>query len=95
MVRYIQNRVEELIHETNEAFLSCSGSMNTDYAEFAGMALAQFKRELRDPNLTRRQLVAMLRRGMAKSQCNDKARWSALMARQLDKACNTNRIGTV
>ena len=95
MRQHTKNRVEELIHETNEAFLSCSGSMNTDYAEFAGMALPQFRRELRDPNLTRRQLVAMLRRGMAKSDTNSKARWSALMARQLKKACNTNRIGSV
>jgi len=95
MTQHMPSRVEALIHETNEAFLSCSGSMNTDYAEFAGMALPQFKRELRDPSLTRARLIAMLRRGMAKSHCDDKARWSALMARQLNKACNGNNTETV
>ena len=95
MIQHTKNREEELIHETNEAFLACSGSMNTDYAEFAGMALPQFRRELRDPSLTRRQLVSMLRRGMAKSDTNNKARWSALMARQLKKACNSNYAGNV
>ena len=92
MVQHISSRVEALINETNDAFLSCSGSMNTDYAEFAGMALSRFRHELRDPNLTRRQLVAILRRGLA--QCNSKGRWSDLMAMQLKQSANMNSVQT-
>lgn len=92
MAQHIPGRVEALLDETNEEFLAYSGSMNTDYAEFAGMALSAFRRELRDPSLTRGELVAMLRRGMAKSHYDKKAEWSALMAKQLQKACNGNRI---
>ncbi|MDB2682817.1 hypothetical protein N9Z27_01025 [Alphaproteobacteria bacterium] len=90
MAHNFYGRVQTLIEETNDAFLSCDGSVNTDYAEFAGMALSDFKAVLRNPSLTRAQLIYMLRRGMAKARYDDPVRWSALMAQQLKKAANRN-----
>lgn len=90
MANYLYGQVQALIHDTNEAFMSCGGSVNTDYAEFAGMALSEFKAVLKNPALTRSELVGMLRRGMAKSKCDDPGQWPILMAHQLRTAANSD-----
>ena len=88
MATYPNSRIRALIEDTNDAFMSLGGGMNTDYAEFAGMALSEFKTALSEPGLTRSQLIGMLRSGMAKTRNDDPKRWTALMARQLERAVN-------
>ena len=88
MAIYAQNRIQALIEDTNAAFMSCDGSMNTDYAEFASLALSEFKTALRDPALTRNDLMKILRKGMAKHRNRDPDMWSALMAKHIGKAAN-------
>lgn len=88
MAHNFYGRVQTLIEETNDAFLSYDGSVNTDYAGFAGMAISEFKTALKSPDLTRRELVGMLRKSMAQARSDDPMRWSALMAQQLKKAAN-------
>ncbi len=85
-------RIQTLIEETSDAFFSFHGCVNSDYAEFAGMALSEFKAALRDPSLTRSELIDMLRKGMLDTRSDDPERWSALMAQQLKKASNRNVI---
>jgi hypothetical protein len=82
--------VQALLHDTNDAFLSCGGGMNTDYAEFAGMALSDFRTVLRRPHLKRKELVAMLRKGMRVSHYQDKSIWAVAMENQLKNAANLN-----
>lgn len=84
----IYSRVQALIEETNEAFAQCRGSINADYAEFASMALSDFKKALQDPNLTSAQLKVILRRAMLKNRDSDPVTWPELMA--LHVACRAN-----
>jgi len=88
MAHSIYGRVQALIEETNDAFQSCDGCVNTDYAGFASMAISEFKTALQTPDLRRRDLVRMLRKSMSQVRADDPMRWSALMAQQLKKAAN-------
>ncbi|MCF8495841.1 MAG: hypothetical protein K9G62_04145 [Alphaproteobacteria bacterium] len=93
----IYDRVKILIEETSDAYSSC-GPVNADYAEFATLALAEFKNILRDPRLTRHQLMSILRSGM-----NDHSTrrtescgmgWADFMAGHVEKTANRNRPST-
>ena len=83
-----QYHIKRLLRHTSEAFYSTSGGMNSDYAEFAGLAISDFKQILKNPNLTRRQLVQILRASMASSHTDNRDRWFALVARKLANAAN-------
>ncbi len=83
----VHQRIRILIEQTNEAF-SCYETVNADFAEFATLALSDFKEALRDPNLTRGQLTRMLRRGMTKHSDKTAGSWSAFMAAHIAKAAN-------
>ena len=79
----ITREVLHIIEETSAAYHSFSlhDYTNADYAEFAGMAIAQFKNALRDPALTREQLEKILRKGMKKHRVMDpSSNWSGFMA---------------
>lgn len=92
MTYHSHSRIRALIQDTNDAFLSIEGGSNTDYADFAGMALSEFKQALRDPNLTRSRLVSLLRKGMFETKHADPDQWSILMAYQLNSATNEDFI---
>ena len=64
--------------------------VSTQTADFAALALTEFKSALSNPNLTRDQLMNMLRRGMGKHCDKDPNSWSAFMAHHLAKAANRN-----
>jgi hypothetical protein len=83
----VHQRIRILIEQTNDAF-SNYDAVNADFAEFATLALADFKEALRNPNLTRGQLAQMLRRGMMKHQDKDPGSWSAFMAAHIAKTAN-------
>lgn len=80
MGRSANSRVQTLIDDTNEAFLSCGGCINSDYADFASMAIAEFRQALDKPSLRRDDLVKLLRKSMQKSRCENQAQWSILMS---------------
>ena len=63
-------RIKLLIEETNDAFYSC-GHMNTDFADFASLALGEFRHALRDPRLSPRDLRRMLRDAMCRDHYTD------------------------
>jgi len=83
----VHQRIRILIEQTNDAF-SNYDAVNADYAEFATLALADFKEALKNPNLTRGQLAQMLRRGMMQHQDKEPGSWSAFMAAHIAKASN-------
>src|SRR5690606_8344694 len=76
-----------LIEETNDAF-SCCGTVNADFAEFAVLALSEFKIVLGDPELTCDQLPRILRGGMRQHQDKDPHSWAVFMAQHIAKAAN-------
>ena len=86
----IHNRIRTLIEETNDAFYAC-GSINADYAEFASLALADFKTALSDQSLTRSQLRKMLRGGMVACKDKDPDNWAVFMAQHMAQAANTSQ----
>ena len=92
----IHQRIKMLIEETSDAFSSC-GSINADYAEFASLALSEFKHVLRNPRLTKRQLTQMLRTGMYqhKMRKDTKGCWATFMAKHVAKTANKNIQPTV
>ncbi|MCL4678777.1 MAG: hypothetical protein KJ017_09325 [Alphaproteobacteria bacterium] len=90
----IQREVLDIIEETSAAYhdFSMHGYTNADYADFAAMALSQFKNALRDPALTREQLEQILRKGMKKHKIMDpSANWSGFLASYVTRATNVNR----
>lgn len=89
----IQREVFYIIEETSAAYHAYSKHdyTNADYADFASMALSQFKSALRDPSLTRERLEKILRKGMKKHRIMDpSANWSGFMASYVTRATNMN-----
>ncbi len=85
----IHSRIKVLIEDTNEAFSYC-GSVNADYAEFATLALSDFRKILKAPDLTGRELRRMLRKAMNKHKDKTSSSWSAFMAQHVASATNGN-----
>lgn len=83
----VHQRIRVLLEQTNEAF-SCYDAVNADFAEFATLALSDFKDALKNPQLTRRQLTGMLRGGMTKHGDRESGSWSAFMALHVASAAN-------
>ena len=83
----IHQRIRILIEETNDAF-ACCGAVNADYADFAALALTEFKNVLDNPHLTQDQLINILRGGMNKHQDKDPNSWSVFMAQHVARAAN-------
>ncbi len=94
--RESQQRMERLIENTSELFAN-SGGVNTDYADFATIALAEFKTLLADPALTDRQLKQLIRKANTshRSECPE-CSWAVFMARHIANQANANkRLETV
>lgn len=87
----VHQRIRILIEETNDAY-SCCGTVNADYAEFAALALSDFKSALRSPHLTGEELTEILRRAMIKHCDKDDVSWSAFVANHVARAVNGNVI---
>lgn len=85
----LHQRIRVLLEETNDAYASC-GSVNADFAEFAAMAITEFKTVLGDPDLTGERLIEILRRAMNKHQDKDSGSWSIFMANHIAWAANRN-----
>ncbi len=90
----IRKEVRTLIEETSFAYRSFlrHDYMNSDFADFASMALSQFKNVLRDPELTRERLEVILRKGMKKHRALDtNSCWTSFMAHYVTKSANSNQ----
>lgn len=86
--------LRNVIEETDWAYRSVLQHeyMNSDYADFAGMALGQFKDALCDPDLTREELEKMLRKGMSRHRKSaPDSCWTTFMAGYVAQASNGNR----
>jgi hypothetical protein len=94
MTANVHHRIKILIEETNDAFTTC-GSINADYAEFATLALGEFKHVLRNPRLTRRQLTKMLRSGMSmhKEAAPPGSSWTTFLADYIAGTANKSAAG--
>jgi hypothetical protein len=91
MTKTIHERIQDLIEGTHEAFESC-GTVNTDYAGFAAMALSEFKDALSKPDLTAHELRAILRQGNTSHRVeNAEEPWPSFMARYVrSRTANSN-----
>lgn len=85
-----QKQIKKLIQQTNDVFENCGG-VNTDYADFATIALSDFKEMLGNPDLTDRQLKSLIRRASQRYR-EDKPvnSWSCFTASYINKKANTN-----
>jgi len=96
MTQNIHRRIKNLLEETNDAFESCAGSVNTDYAAFVSMRLSEFKSLLENPDLTDRELRKMIRKGQQKCRAKDpEGCWASFIANYMAKNANQNLAKTV
>lgn len=87
------DKITGLIQETSNAYTLYheSGYANGDYADFAALSLNDFKELLRNPNLTRRKLSKMLRRGTNEHRDNaPKSCWANFVAGYIKDVSNVN-----
>lgn len=83
----VHQRIRVLLEETNDAYASC-GTVNADFAEFAAMAITEFKSILGDPDLTGDRLIEILRRAMHKHHDKDSVSWSIFVASHIANTAN-------
>ena len=90
MGRLTERKIEYLISQTNDVFESY-GSVNTDFADFATMALAEFKELLGMPDLTDRELKQLIRRAAKRhrAESSDDC-WKTFTAHYMSNKANTN-----
>ena len=86
----VHQRIRTLIEETNDAFCESEGAINADYAEFATLALSDFKSVLSAPKLTKHELMDLLRTAMQKHKDKDPLNWAAFMAYHIASTANKN-----
>ena len=92
----IHRNIKNLLEETNDAFESYEGGMNSDYASFVSMRLSEFKSLLDNPDLTDRELRQIIRKGQQKSRAkNPNGCWASFIANHMAKKANQNLKETV
>lgn len=96
MTNTLHERIKMLIQETNDAFSSCAGCMNTDYAAFASMRLTEFKKLLNNPGLTGNDLRRLLRKGDQNQRNADpEGCWATFIANYVTQNANQNLADSV
>lgn len=86
-----KGELELLIEDMSYAYsiYTTQGCTNSDFAEFAGLSLDQFKRTLKRPGLTARQLRRLIRRGNdAHRTLNPAHAWSDYVANYISDTAN-------
>lgn len=87
----VHARIKHLIEETNDAYSSFGGTVNADYAEFASLALSEFKNALHKPDLTDHELRHIIRKGMNQHRKkNPSSCWATFMALYVANGSNAN-----
>ena len=81
-----------LLKESDFAFsimVESSGSLNTDYADYASNHfIYDFRHVMQKPDLSRAQLAAMLRHIQKERECVHKDQWTDFMANVLTRSAN-------
>lgn len=91
MTASVHQQIKDLIEDTNIVFENCGG-VNTDYADFATMALGEFKTLLGNPKLTDRQLKQLIRRAnRSRNNWDPNGCWASFVARSIARQSNNNR----
>lgn len=88
-----KSELELLIEDISYAYsiYTTQGCSNSDFAEFAGLSVDQFKRTLRRPDLTARQLRRLVRRGCQSHRSQNPAHgWSGYIAGYISDTANIN-----
>lgn len=87
----IHRRMKTLLEETNDAFVNCAGSLNSDYAGFASMRLDEFKSLLGKPDMTASELRKILRKGDRKHRNGQsEGCWASYVAYYVSRKANQN-----
>ncbi len=90
MTNFSQQQIKDLIEKTNDAFRNCD-SVNMDYAEFASLALSDFKEILKNPYLTGRDLRRIIRKGHNNHKATDQQEsWASFVAGFIAQSSNEN-----
>jgi hypothetical protein len=95
MEQAMRRDVKVVIEETSSAYqvFSDYDYMNADFADFAAMALGQFKDALRRPELTRGDLERLLRSGMQRHRGRAaETDWTTFMASYVTTASNEDSL---
>ena len=95
MVKCVQGELQIVIDEMHNAYTTSSiyDYMNADYADFAGMALARFRDVLCNQTLSREDLEAMLRHGLARHRARGgDTDWVQSVASYVAKTSNANML---
>ncbi|MEM7650513.1 MAG: hypothetical protein AAF204_00325 [Pseudomonadota bacterium] len=93
--RHTYSRLKYLLEETNDAFESCAGCVNSDYAAFLSMRLSELKNILKNPSLTGKQLRRVVRSGSKRfGKRDDEGQWAAFMAYYVERNANENHSKT-
>ncbi len=93
MKQEIRKSVRQVVEELDDAYNEFSNReyMNGDYADFASMAVGQFRDALRNPELTREELKYMFRSGIREHKTQDTdTRWTKFIATHIAQSSNTN-----
>jgi hypothetical protein len=88
------DQIKELIEQTGDAYTIFADAQhaNTDYAEFASQAIAEFRTLLGRPDLTPHKLSQILRRGSYQHrQSAPYSCWASFLAGYVRDASNVQR----
>lgn len=92
--KYSKSELELLIEDINYAYsiYTTQGCPNSDFAEFASLSVDQFKRALKRPGLTARQLRRLVRRGCESHRKQEATaqNWSDYIAHYISDTANIN-----
>lgn len=92
----VHRRIKDLLEETNDAFESYGGAMNSDYAGFASMRIDEFKDLLGKPDMTAKELRQILRKGDHKHRRNkSEGCWASFIAYYVERNANQDLKGAV
>ena len=95
MEQTIRRNVKQVVEELDAAYSGFASheNMNGDYADFASMAVAQFRKALHNPTLTREELKYMLRSGFRAHKAHDtRTGWTTFIAAHIEKSSNANAV---
>lgn len=95
MEQQMKDQIKNLIEQTNGMFMNCGG-VNTDFADFATIALADFRTLLNEPDMTDRELKQLIRRAAARHKAaKSKDCWKSFTARYMSRKANNNSLSTI
>jgi len=90
-----KDRIQILIEQTGDAYaiFAENHQANTDYADFAAQALAEFREALDAPDMSYHKLSQILRRGSYQHRLTgDEHNWSSYLASYVRDASNRRPV---